>query len=310
MLDPQVKQYLDEMAALGAPPVDAVSPEQARVAARARRVLQVQDTDVPGPAGAIPLRAYTPPAPKPLPALVFFHGGGWVIGDLDTTDTVCRVLAEWAGCIVVSVNYRHAPEHRFPAAIDDAYAATVWIAENAASLQADAGRIGVGGFSAGGNLAAAVALQAKAQGHPALIYQWLVYPVIDAGFDTPSMKENGSGFGLTTQSMSYYWDQYAPNPADRLDPLASPLRAPDLAGLPPAFVMTAEYDPLRDEGEAYAARLRDAGVPTLLKRYEGMIHGFLNNTAEFEQARLALSEAANELKKAFATVPALASEAT
>jgi acetyl esterase len=300
MLDPQVKQYLDAMAALGAPPVEAVPAPQAREAARARRLLRVEDLSVPGPAESIPVRVYTPPAPKPLPVLVFFHGGGWVIGDLDTTDTVCRVLAEWAQCIVSSVNYRHAPEHRFPAAIDDAYAATCWVTENAAELQADARRVGVGGFSAGGNLAAAVALKAKTMGTPALVHQWLVYPVIDAGFDLPSMRENASGYGLSEQVMSYYWDQYVPDPADRLNPLASPLRAEDLSGLPPAFVMTAEFDPLRDEGEAYAARLQEAGVPTRLKRYEGLIHGFLNNTADFDQAKLALIESAHELKQAFA----------
>ena len=298
MLDPQVKQYLEEQAVLGLPASGSIPVEEMRAAQVARRKLVVTDFAIPGPAGNIPARAYASPAPKPLPLLVFFHGGGWVTGDLDTTDAACRIVAEWAQCLVVSVNYRHAPEHRFPAAVDDAYAATRWLADNAGSLQGDPSRLAVGGLSAGGNLAAAVTLKARSEGGPPILFQWLAYPVMDANFETPSMLANAEGFGLSQKTMSWYWDQYVPDPAQRLDPLASPLREPDLSGLPPAFVATAEYDPLCDEGEAYARRLQEAGVPVLLKRYDGLIHGFYNNSAEFDQARLALSEAANHLRRA------------
>jgi acetyl esterase len=299
-LDPQVKRYLEAQAALGAPPVGTASPEEQRARMRAQRNMRVEDREVPGPAGAIPVRIYSPAGGGTFPVLVWFHGGGWVVGDLDSTDLTCRLLADWGGCIVFSVNYRHAPEHRFPAAVDDAYAATCWVAANAASVQADAGRIGVGGVSAGGNLAAAVALKAKAEGRPALIYQYLVCPVIDASFDFPSMNENATGYGLSRDAMVWYWDQYVPNKEDRLNPLASPLQEPDLTGLPPAFVITAEYDPRRDEGEAYAARLQAAGVPARLKRYDGMVHAVIGQAADVDGARIALMESADALRSAFA----------
>lgn len=299
-LDPQARRYLDAQAALGAPPAGSVPPEQMRRGVRARTVMTVEDRGIPGPAGSIPLRLYTPPGPGPFPVVVFFHGGGWVTGDLDTADFRCRMLARWAECLVVSVNYRHAPEHPFPAAVDDAYAATCWATENAASLRADPARIAVGGDSAGANLAAAVALLARDRGMPPLIYQYLVYPVADADFDRGSYVENALGNGLTRSTMAWYWDQYVPNPADRNNPLAAPLRATDLRGLPPALVITAEFDPLRDEGEAYAARLREAGVQVQLSRYDGMIHGFIAQTAEFDAARRAVEESVAALQAAFA----------
>jgi len=298
-LDPQVQRYLSQQAEAGGPVTGQSSVEELRSRTRAQRIVRVEDRAIPGPASEIPLRIYVPPGGPPAPALVWFHGGGWVVGDLDTTDSLCRMLCEWAGCVVVNVNYRHAPEHPFPAAVDDAYAATCWVALNAAELGVDAGLIAVGGASAGGNLAAAVALKAKAERRPGLVFQYLVYPVTDGSLGQPSMQTNSSGYGLSQAGMSWYWDQYVPDLARRSDPLASPLAASDLSGLPPALVMTAEFDPLCDEGEAYAERLRHAGVSVQLKRYEGMIHGFLVNPGEFDAAKIALIDSATALRAAF-----------
>lgn len=297
-LEPQVQRYLEQLAALGAPPQREVPPAQQRVNQRAARLLTVTDREIPGPAGAIPIRVFTPAGPRPLPIVIYFHGGGWVIGDLDVTDLRCRILAEWGRCLVVSVYYRHAPEHRFPAAIDDSYAATLWTAEHATELGGDADRLAVCGDSAGGNLAAAVTLLAREHG-PRIIFQNLVYPVTDHDFTRPSYLENAAGYGLSLDTMQWYWDQYVPNEADRLNPLASPLRAASLAGLPPALVQTAEYDPLRDEGEAYAARLKVAGVPVTLTRYNGMIHGFVGQAGEFDGGKQALIDAVTALRAAF-----------
>jgi acetyl esterase/lipase len=298
-LDPQVQRYLEEQAAIGGPVTGKAPVAELRARQRSQRVMQVEDRQIPGPAGLIPVRSYRPPSAQPLPVLVWFHGGGWVVGDLDTTDSLCRVLAEWAGCLVVSVNYRHAPEHPFPAAVDDAYVATCWVATEGAAIGADRARIAVGGASAGGNLAAAVAIQAKSEGRPPLVFQYLVYPVTDGTLGLPSMEANASGYGLSRDGMSWYWDQYVPDSDRRLDPLASPLQAEDLSALPPAFIITAEYDPLCDEGEAYAVRLRQAGVAVRLKLYEGMIHGFLSNTTDFDQAKVAMMDSAAALKAAF-----------
>jgi acetyl esterase len=287
------------MAALGAPPQREVPPAVQRANQRAARVLSVVDRDVPGPAGAIPVRIFTPAGPGAWPIVVYFHGGGWVIGDLDVTDLRCRLLADWGRNIVVSVYYRHAPEHRFPAAIDDAYAGTLWAAEHAAELGGDADRLAVCGDSAGGNLAAAVTLLARERG-PRIAFQNLVYPVVDHDFGRASYVENAAGFGLSQDTMQWYWDQYVPNESERDNPLASPLRAADLDGLPPAFIQTAEFDPLRDEGEAYARRLEEAGVPVTLKRYDGVIHGFVGQAGEFDVGKQAVIDAVTALREALA----------
>jgi acetyl esterase len=208
--------------------------------------------------------------------VVYYHGGGWVLGDLETHDATCRRLANASDCIVVAVDYRLAPEHKFPAAVEDCYAAALWAAENAASLGVDAARVAVAGDSAGGNLAAVVSLLAKQRGGPPLAHQALIYPVTDFDFQRPSYQENAEGYLLTRQAMEWFWRQYLNDDAEGADPLASPLRAPDLRGLPPATVITAEYDPLRDEGEVYAERLAQAGVPTTCVRYLGQIHGFIS----------------------------------
>lgn len=298
-LDPQARRYLDQMAALGAPAAGTVPVAQTREISRARSVMTVSDVSCPGPAGPIPLRVYTPPGPRPHPVLVYFHGGGWVTGDLDSSDTRCRILADWARCLVVSVDYRLAPEHPFPAAADDSFAATTWVAEHAAELGADPRRIAVGGDSAGGNLAAVVALMARDRGGPSLVFQYLVYPVVDCDLDRPSHKDNGRGYGLTREGMAWYFEQYVPDAARRTDPLVSPIRAKDLSGLPPALVITAEFDPLRDEGEAYAEALRAAGVPVTVTRYDGMVHGFVSQAREFDKGKQAVLESVAALRAVF-----------
>ena len=255
-------------------------------------VSKVEDLFIPGPAGNLAARVYTPNGRGKLPLCVYFHGGGWVIGDLDSQDADCRTIANGAGCIVVSVNYRHAPEHKFPAAAEDAYWATRWVAENGEQLLGDASRLAVCGMSAGGNLAAVTALMARDRGHPRIRYQVLIVPVTNYAFDTPSYEENGEDFVLTRQEMQWFWAHYLANPEDGASPYASPLRAPDLRGLPPAFVMTAEYDPLRDEGRAYADRLKEAGVPVSYQCRKGMVHMFhgpraLRDTARRLRAALA-----------------------
>lgn len=306
-LDPQVQALLEMRASMGFRPVTELTPAEARQQmamlrpqAEPEPVARVEDRKIPGPAGEIPVRIYTPSGSGPFPVLVYFHGGGWVIGDLDSHDGVCRSLTNKVGCIVVSVDYRLAPEHKFPAAADDSYAATRWVAENAASFNGDPSRIAVGGDSAGGNLAAAVALMARDKGGPALSYQLLIYPVTDYSFSTPSYHENGEGYGLTKDSMVWFWNHYLSSPSDGDNPYASPLRAKNLSGLPPAMVITAEYDPLRDEGEAYGMRLQQAGVPTVCSRYDGMHHGFFSMAAMLDKGRQAMDDATAALRSAFA----------
>jgi acetyl esterase len=227
-------------------------------------------------AGSVPARLYAPPGAASSALVVFFHGGGFVFGSLDSHyDVTCRALCAGAGCHVLSVDYRLAPEHPFPAAVLDADLALDWAAAEAAALGADPRRIVLAGGSAGGNLAAVAALRARDRGGPRACGQLLFYPVTDAPGPTPSYRDFAEGFYLTRADMDWFWRQYVPDPARGTDPAAAPLRAPDLAGLPPALVATAGHDPLRDEAEAYAARLRQAGVPVLLQRYPGMIHGFL-----------------------------------
>jgi acetyl esterase len=267
----------------------------------AEPVAEVRDRTVPGPGGPIPIRVYVPEGTGPFPALVYFHGGGWVIGSIATHDVTCRQIANAAGCMVVSVDYRLAPEHKYPAAVDDAYAATAWVFEHAASIGADPRRVAVGGDSAGGNLAAAVSLMARDRASFRPVLQLLIYPILNHDLDTPSYLENADGYLLTRDTMRWFWQCYLRRAEDGRDPYASPLRAEDLRGLAPALVITAEYDPLRDEGEAYAARLRDAGVPVALTRYDGMIHAFFRRTELFDQARVAMQEVADALRRAFAS---------
>lgn len=307
-LDPQARFVLDQMATQGGLGVEAQTPEQARVAFEAMRlplpieaVAHVEDRTIPGPAGAIPVRVYrSASAPTPAPALVYFHGGGWVIGSLDSHDGLCRALANKTNAVIVSVDYRLAPEARYPAAADDCYAATRWVAEHGAQIGVDGTRIAVGGDSAGGNLAAVVSLMARDRSGPALRHQILTYPVADHDFETPSYRDNAEGFLLTRGAMQWFWDHYVPNRAQRDEAYASPLRAEKLVGLPPATVITAEYDPLRDEGEAYAVRLREAGVATVATRYDGQIHGFVSLFEVFDQGKKGVEQIAAALRSALA----------
>jgi acetyl esterase len=310
-LDPQAQRVVDQMAALNLKPVEESTPAEARDSIRVRTaalgpfedVAAVADHRVPVAGGEVTVRAYSPGGSGPHPALVYYHGGGWVIGDLDTHDGLCRSLTNAARCAVLSVDYRLAPEWRYPVAVEDSYAALTWVVANAARLGIDPRRVAVGGDSAGGNLATVMALMARERRGPALVHQVLIYPVTDHRLDTPSYVENATGYVLTREGMRWFWNHYLAREAEGREPHASPLRAPSLAGLPPALVITAECDPLRDEGEAYAARLRDAGVPVTLTRYSGMFHGFVRMTRILDKARTALDEIAGSLQKAFAAAP-------
>jgi acetyl esterase len=306
-LHPQTRALLDQLSAAG-----SFEPSQLSVAefrnlysqmslpGSPQPVGAVEDRTLPGPGGAVPVRVYRPEGAGPFPAIAYFHGGGFVIGSLDTHDGTCRALCNASGCMVVSVDYRLAPEHRFPAAPEDCYAALRFLGERGAEIGADPRRLAVAGDSAGGNLAAVTALLARERRGPPLRFQLLVYPVADRRFDTPSYRDNGEGYFLTTQTMRWFWEQYLDSAAQGDDPLASPLRAKELAGLPQALVITAEFDPLRDEGEAYAARLREAGVLTELRRYDGQIHGFFSMFDVLEDGRAAVQHAGAVLRAALA----------
>jgi acetyl esterase len=266
---------------------------------------RIEALQVPGQAGPIPARFYVPgglPAGTPMPLVVYFHAGGWVIGDLDTHDGVCRFLAAAAGTAMLSIDYRLAPEHPFPAAVEDAWAGFAWAEGNAAELGIDPARIAVVGDSAGGNLAAVVSLLAKAAGGPMPTMQLLIYPPTDSAGDLPSRQLFSEGFMLTKNDMETFERHYLPPGTDATDPRVSVLLAPDLSGLPPAYIATAGFDPLRDEGEAYALRMREAGVQVALRRHPGLIHGFANLTAISRSSRGAMLEAAGALRMGLAPV--------
>jgi acetyl esterase len=280
-LHPEAQQLLAALDEAGLPPFEHMTVPQAREAAKGFIDLQgepeeiaTEDRTVPGPAGDIPVRIYTPGDDDPKPVIMYFHGGGWVIGDLDVCDNPVRRIANRTGAVVVSVDYRLAPEHVYPGAFDDCYAATEWVAEHAAELGGDPAHVVTCGDSAGGNLAAAVALAARDRQGPRLAAQLLIYPVTNFDFTTRSYEQNGEGYLLTQGSMVWFWAHYLGAQDLGKDAFACPARADNLVGLPPAFVATAEFDPLRDEGEAYAANLRAAGVDVTAKRYDGMLHGF------------------------------------
>lgn len=308
-LDPQVREFLDQVAAMGGPHLHEVSVADARqmiellsqmTGGAPEPVANVEDRTVPGPEGPLAVRLYRPRADTGCPLLVYFHGGGWVIGSLATHDGLCRALADAAGAVVMAVDYRLAPEHKFPAAPEDAYAAVRWAAAHAADLGTDPGRLAVGGDSAGGNLAAVVTHLARDRGGPPLRFQLLIYPATDATMALPSIRENGDGYLLTAADMRWFYGHYLRTPADATDPLASPLQARRFDALPPAFVLTAEFDPLRDEGEAYATRLREAGIPVELRRYDGMIHGFVPMLGALARAREAVADMGRALRTALA----------
>jgi len=305
-LHPQCKAFLDILAASGGKPLEQLPLAEARTVPRALiefggpepQVARVEDRVIAGPAQPIPLRIYWPVLGERLPALLFFHGGGFVICDLDSHDRQCRGLANASGCVVVSVDYRLAPEHKFPAAPEDAYAATRYVAEHASEFGIDGNRIAVGGDSAGGNLATVVALMARDRGGPSLSFQLLIYPVVDFADESPSMHQYANDHFLTRDLMDWFTAQYTASAADARSPYASPMNAEDVQGLPPAMVITGECDPLRDQGEAYAHKLRKAGVPVELKRYEGMIHPFFSLGGIVDEARTAMADAGSALQQA------------
>ena len=305
-LDPEAKAILDALS--GGEEADPFSLPHTVIregfaampsSAEGPEVSTVEMREVDGPAGKIPVRIYTPAGKAPRPGIVFFHGGGFVVCDLDSHDATCRELANGADCVVVSVDYRLAPEAKFPAAPEDCYAATQWVSREAEQLGIDPARIAVAGDSAGGNLAAVVAMMSRDRGGPSLVHQLLIYPVTDNRFDTTSYKDNGSGYFLSANMMRWFWHHYLDSEADGDNPLASPLRARDLSDLPSATVLTAEYDPLRDEGRAYAKRLQEAGVATAHTNYPGVFHGFIGMTEQIPRARQAVEEACAALRKAF-----------
>jgi acetyl esterase/lipase len=315
-LDPSAKRLLDMLAAAGGmPDIAAMTPQQMREGFRrlARSVDlkgvpigATTDGELPGPGGTLPYRLYTPqrPAARPLPALVFFHGGGCVFGDIDTHDGLCRMLSAESGCAVISVGYRRAPEHRFPAAVEDAYAATQWVADHAAELGLDAGRIAVGGDSAGAGLAVVVCQMAATQRGaatrrgPRIALQLLFCPVLDMRAETPSRRAFAEGYFLNQATIDWMLGHYCAADVDRDDPRLSPLRALQFSGLPPAQIHTAEFDPMRDEGEAYGQALRRAGVPARYTCHAGMIHYFYAMAGAIPAARIALKAAAAAMRDA------------
>ncbi len=299
-VDPQVQTILDGLAAAEAPPLTEQSPQQVRdsfalMAALGvpEEVASVEDSTVPGPAGDIAVRIYRPSDAPSLPALVWYHGGGFVIGDLDSHDAVCRSLANRSGCVVIAVDYRLAPEHPFPAAPDDAVAAFDALRNNARALGIDGDRMATGGDSAGGNLAAVVANERRG----AVAFQLLIYPVTDMNRTSQSYRDNAEGYLLSAELMAWFEGHYTGG-TGLDDPRVSPLFTEDLTGVAPALVITAEFDPLRDEGEAYGKRLADAGVPVAMQRHDGMIHGFFQMNAVIDAADAAIDDAAEALKGA------------
>jgi acetyl esterase len=326
----QMRGVLDQLAGFGMPPLGSLSPENARqlptphdavveyiarhtgdyatgiVLPEPEPVGRIAHRVIPGPGGDLLLRIYTPAADTThrdgdalLPVVVYYHGGGWVIGNLDAYDASCRALCNAAGCVVCSLAYRQAPEHKYPAAAEDAYAAYQWVLANAASLSCDARQVAVAGESAGGNLATVVCLMARDKGTPLPVYQLLIYPVCDASFDTPSYQEHAHAQPLDKEAMIWFFTQYLPSPKRGQEAYASPLRERNLAGLPATSIIAAEIDPLRSEGEAYARRLREAGVPVIYTLFPGVTHEFFGMAAVLPEAKQAIGDAADGLRMGF-----------
>ena len=331
-INSQIQAVLDQYAKFNTPSLEQLSPENARnlptlknaveemaTESVTTRVLSVSKpipepvgkidhTLIPGPVGDILARIYTPKGDGPFPVLVYFHGGGWVIANLDVYEPSCRALCNAAECMVISVAYRQAPEHKYPAAVEDAYAATQWVIANADQLGGDSSCIAVGGESAGGNLAAVVCLKARDEGGQLPAAQLLIYPVTDSRMDTPSYRENVYSKPLSSTMMPWFWRHYLSSEANGLEPYASPLQATNLSGLPPAIMITADIDPLRDEGEAYAQRLADAGVSVKATRYHGMTHEFFGLAGVVDKAKEAVEEVADGLKQVFSQSKEAASD--
>lgn len=312
-LDASAQALLEFMRQQNIAPLDEVSVDEARAQSNALRaklqppvppVLRVEDGVIVAPEGDIPFRFYrNVPGDEPLPLVVFFHGGGFVLGDLDSHDIVCRLLCQGSGCAVLAVDYRRAPEYKFPAAVNDAVFAMRWVVQNARALGVDGDRLALAGDSAGGNLATVVALAMKEAGEPAAALQLLMYPVTDQAGDYDSKQRYATGYGLSRTAISYYARQYFSQEADKHDWRASPIFHEDLSGLPEALVITAGFDPLVDEGEAYALRLAQAGVRTTVRRFPGQMHGFVSRGGVIPQAQEAIDEATRLLRERFFSGP-------
>lgn len=305
-LDQQANAFLRQLEEMGGPALNEMSPVEAREAlagladlgGEPEAVGSISNRTIQGPLGEIPIRIYAPEGEGPFPALVYFHGGGWVVGDLETVDSACTILTNRAEAVVVSVDYRLAPENKFPAPVTDCYAATEWVSSNAPELGVDPQRIAVGGDSAGANLAAVVSIMARDRGAPEIAYQVLFYPVTNMDFETASYRSNGTDYFLTTDMMRWFWGHYIESEDIGRDVLASPLLTENLSNLPPAFVATAEFDPLRDEGEAYAELLLEAGNDVSIKRYDGQIHGFVTLCGVMDRGKQAIEDAAAQMRLA------------
>ena len=317
-VDPKVRRLIEAMATAFPPPDESMTADDMRAIIKKgghvinvdqEAVGKVENTTVPGPFGDTAIRIYRPLGQgdsdsgnrgAPPPVLMFFHGGGWVVCDLDSHDDLCRALTNASGCVVVAVDYHLAPEYPFPQPLEDCYAVTAWVAAHAGELGIDAARIAVFGDSAGGNLAAAVCLMARDKGGPRIAFQVLVYPVINHDFTTYSHQHPNEGYFLKTDEVQWYWRRYLADEADGANPYASPLRASDHSRLPPALIVTAENDPLRDEGEAYGAALQAAGVDATVSRYDGMFHSFFSFLNDLEPAQEAKREIGAALRQALA----------
>ena len=318
--NPQMTAVLDELKSMNPKPIPQLSPAQARkqpsptdavmqlmkergMDALPQPVGNVDNRTIPGPGGAgtIPVRVYTPKGEGPFPVLVYFHGGGWVIATLDTYDPSCRALTNSANCVVISVDYRQAPEHKFPAAHEDSYAAAQWVMNNAGQIGGDPARVAVGGESAGGNLAAAVCLMAKDRGGRMPAHQLLVYPIADHAFDTESYRANAEAKPLNKAMMQWFFDKYLSSPSDGQNKYVSIVRAPeqDLRATPPATVITAQIDPLMSEGKAYADKLKAAGVDVAYRHFDGVAHEFFGMATVVDEAKQAQQFAAQRLRQAF-----------
>ncbi len=303
-LDPDAQAVADAAASAGfaTVPIAEIGVERLRQLMPARPggpIHERLDAVIDLPGRRLPIRIYRPSSDDGLPVLVFFHGGGWVIGTLDAYDRMCTELAVGGGCVVVSVDYRLAPEHPFPAPVDDAYAATAWVAHHAADVGGDPGRVAVGGDSAGANLATVTCLLARALGSPAPVFQLLIYPGFDPDSTRPAVRENAEAPFLTQESSQWFWAHYLRSPVDRTSPWVNPLLTPDLSGLPPALVVTAEFDLNRDDGEVYGELLREYGGQAEIRRYPGVAHGFLTHTDLVARAAQARDDVADRLRSAF-----------
>jgi acetyl esterase len=302
-LDADAQAVADQAAMFVATPLARIGVERLRALMPGRPggpVHECRDALIDLPGRRVPVRIYRPSAEDGLPVLVFFHGGGWVIGTLDAYDQMCSEIAVGGGCVVVSVDYRLAPEHRFPAALDDAHLATAWIANHAADLGGDPRRVAVGGDSAGANLAAVTCIMAAQLGGPALVFQLLVYPGFDPDSTRPAVRQNAGGPGLTQEASQWFWSQYLDGAAHRRSPFVNPLLAPDLSRLPPALIVTAEFDLNRDDGEVYGELLRAAGGQAEIRRYPGVQHGFLTHTESVARAAMARDDIGDRLRTVFA----------